>query len=126
MKKAQNGVNIIVMVIGLVLLLWLILSAISPEETATVVVNIPNSENQLVIEEYKNMRSGDIYFYLRSPQHRDRRIGTGGFNEPICPIAGGHYEFVWEDGAVTVRYPFSSSAVGEKENWTEIRLDLTE
>lgn len=126
LKKMPSGVSVAITLVVLSCLLYFmfVIFAMGPKETAAVVVNIPNSEHQLIIEEYQALRSGEIRFYLRRPGRGDKRIGDGGFNEHVRPTSGGHYELIWEDGAVIVRYPFRGRAVTEKEDWMEVRLSL--
>ncbi len=92
------------------------------EKSCTVVEDIPNSEDQLVIEEYVGMRSGSICFSLRRPWHVDKVVGRADFNERYCPIDNGNYELFWGNGTVTVRYAFSTES---RENWAELSLDLS-
>lgn len=119
MNKWVKG-GLAVLLIAVFLWLGLFALFLFPEKSATVVVDIPNREDQLVIREYKGMRDGDIVFYLRRKGHRDKCVGEVGFNEPICPIANGTYELNWSENGVTVHYLFSSPDV-----WQDIFLDLS-
>ena len=98
-------------------LLWCLL-ALTGEKTMEVVVDIPNSNNQLLICEYVDFWDGDIEFYLKRPWHFDKYLGTADFVGRTCPIVSGEYELLWEEDAVIVRYHFS------RNYWQEVRLEF--
>ncbi len=100
----------------------LMFALLVPEHSATVTVDIPHTESQLVLDEYKDIRSGYFYVYLRTPGEKDRFLTRGDFNEPFCPIACGSYEVLFDGNTATLRYAFSGSSV--REDWTELSLNL--
>ena len=95
----------------------------APEHSTTVIVDIPNTENQLCLDEYAEFRSGYFDIYLRVPGKEDRLLDQGEFNEPFCPIRKGKYEIEFGENTATLYYPFSAGS--DRENWKEISLDLT-
>lgn len=93
------------------------------ENTAEVVVDIPGSENQLVMQESLDFKNGNVRFYLRRPRHFfDKYLGSVGTADRFGPISGGDYELTWEENAVVVRYLFNIGKDGRV--WREIRLEF--
>lgn len=95
----------------------------APEKRETVTVDIPDTGNQLVIQEYVEFRSGYFDIYLNVPGRMGRFLKRGDFNEPFCPIGSGAYEIEFDGNSATLYYPFSANT--NRDDWTEIRLDLT-
>ena len=126
MKRMLIGMGVALVLLPA--LFWVIFMALmsvwmTPEHSTTVIVDIPNTENQLCLDEYAEFRGGYFDIYLRVPGRKDRLLDRGDFNEPFCPIRGGEYEIEFEANTATLYYPFSAGS--DREDWVDISLDLT-
>ncbi len=97
-------------------------SWMAPEHSTTVTVDIPGTENQLLLDEYAEFRSGYFDIYLRVPGKRDRLLARGDFNEPHCPIINGNYEIQFDADTATIYYPFSITSA--RADWSELTVEL--
>ena len=113
--------GITLFIVGSYLILCIFL--LTGETTVKVVVDIPDSNNQLVIREYTDLHNGGMNFYLRRPWHSDQYLGRDWFADGTCPITNGDYELTWEENAVVVRFLFRRGQEGDI--WREVRLDLS-
>ncbi len=115
------ALGLIIVIIGF--WVWFVSTPwMEPEHSTTVIVDIPDTENQLCLDEYAEFRSGCFDIYLRVPGRKDRLLDRGDFNEPFCPIRNGEYEIEFEANTATLYYPFS--ATSNREDWVDISLDL--